>query len=328
MDVPPCAPCEDPDCPCGFSTAANRVSEEQAFSVHLEREPTIAGVYRVEILSGGFRWDLFSNCDGTDVPHFVIHDSCAAALAAWNPLPELALDDDPDVAFRVVDDTSCPTSVRVAVTTCNRGGAAAPLVPFTITFVEAPGGSFDGDNANHPTDPACQASLAPGECRTCEWDVPLPPWSGPQLTAVVRIDDAFEVEECSESPDAVRCALARGRRTQAVGACTVTPLTVLRLARGAGSTAASWSAGSGVAAVDIVAGDLETLRRDRAYSHETFLACGLPPSPGPVVLDDPAGAGRGRYYLLGLVASDGASDYGEDSAGAPRPAPATAPPCR
>jgi hypothetical protein len=225
MELPPCVSCIAPGmpprlCPCGFDTNANRATEEQDITVTLQGTPTLTGIYRLEILSGGLEWDLFTNCDGTGTPQYFIYDKCADALAAYTPLPELSLDDpsrpDPSTRFVVVDESACPGSVRVTVKTCNIGGADTDRAPFTIELHQGSPtgpiiGTFDGDNGNHPTDPACQSPLLINECRTCTWDVPINPPTQ-DICGIVRVDDNFLVDECSESAAAVRCTLAAGIR--------------------------------------------------------------------------------------------------------------------
>jgi hypothetical protein len=216
MEVPPCVSCRVPDCPCGYDTSANRVTEEQAITVTLEGTPYLSGVFRVELYSGGLEWDLFSNCDGTNAPQYSIYSSCAEALAAYSPLPELALDG--ASGFTVIDESACPDSVRVSVRTCNLGFPSS-AAPFRITFSDGTP-PFSGDNTAHPTDPACQVPLQPGECRTCLWTLPL---SGtPNVLATLTLDADFEVDECSEQASSVRCDVSAGQRRRTVGTCAFT----------------------------------------------------------------------------------------------------------
>src|SRR5204862_2491447 len=51
----------------------------------------LCGIYRVDMISGGNGWQLFSNCDGTNTPQFNIYMDCTEAWAAYDPLPELAI---------------------------------------------------------------------------------------------------------------------------------------------------------------------------------------------------------------------------------------------
>ncbi|MEM7248863.1 MAG: hypothetical protein AAF533_26260 [Acidobacteriota bacterium] len=75
--------------------------EAQVMDCFIEEEDGLCGLYRVDIISGGFVWDLFANCDGTGTEQFEIFHDCTDAWAAFTPLPELALSN-------LTIDESCP----------------------------------------------------------------------------------------------------------------------------------------------------------------------------------------------------------------------------
>ncbi len=224
MATPPCTTCNIPPCSCGTDTAANRVTEEQVIDVILFGTPTLTGVYRLEILSGGLEWQLYTNCDGSDVPQYAIYDTCAAALADYRPLPQLALDDTAATGFGfyVADASGCPNTIRIGVTICNGGGAPTASAPFTIRFLDGAGSPvappFNGDVA---TATNCLSSaglpLDSDECRTCFFDIA--PGTA-DVNAVLDVDRNFTVAECSEDPTAVRCSLTTGQRQRSIPVCS------------------------------------------------------------------------------------------------------------
>lgn len=65
--------------------------EMQVMDCSVSAPGGLCGLYRVDIESGGFEWDLFANCDGSTTPGFEIFFDCNDALAAFRPLPELAI---------------------------------------------------------------------------------------------------------------------------------------------------------------------------------------------------------------------------------------------
>lgn len=78
----------------GCGGLLDRISpgEQQVMDCYIQREEGLCGIYRLDITSGGFIWSLFANCDGTDTPQFQIFNDCTQAWAAFNPLPELAVE--------------------------------------------------------------------------------------------------------------------------------------------------------------------------------------------------------------------------------------------
>ena len=220
MAVPPCTTCDAAPCNCGSTTSANRVTEEQDIDVVLSGTPTLTGIYRLELLGGGLEWQLYTNCDGSATPQYLIYDTCTAALADYNPLPELSLSTDPSISFFVADEANCPATARVGVTMCNIGGAPSDRSPFRITF--SGGGNFEGDVAtatgctNATTGAPASGPLDINECRLCYFDVPVGASDG---TAFLEVDRNFIVNECSEVPTAVRCSLTAGIRNRRIPIC-------------------------------------------------------------------------------------------------------------
>ena len=97
--------------PCGGELSLISPGESQVMDCFIEDPAGLCGLYRVDITSGGFVWNLFANCDGTDTPQFEIYQDCTEAWEAYNPLPELAIANfssagacpDLDVSFDVLN---------------------------------------------------------------------------------------------------------------------------------------------------------------------------------------------------------------------------------
>jgi hypothetical protein len=320
MRVPPCDRCDAGPCPCGSRSGNHRVARAQVFDV-VVRKPSVAGVHRVEIVSGDVQWDLVANCDGSPAPQLVLYDSCAAATAAWVACPQLALGDGATAGFEIVDLSGCPAVATYAVTTCNTGGAASGA-PFRITLSPG-GGDVDGDNTQHPSDPACQVPLAPGECRTCEWIVPV---AGATL-ASLQLDPDDVVAECDVLATA-DCAAALPR-ADAIPACARRLRSLMSMGGGGtgapGSVRMAWrGVPAHVRSLRVHAGTIASLRSGR-YDHSDVLACGLLPSEGFVDVVDPL---AGRYYLLAEVDGADVVTLGLDSRGEPIPELPAISPCR
>ena len=223
MEIPPCVSCPQPDCACGQSTEANRVTEEQEIDIILESD-FLTGVFRLDILSGGFFWDLFTNCDGTNTPQYSIYSQCSEALADYDPLPELSLVAGP-TGFSVADGSDCPNSVTLSVSMTNIGGIPADAGPFTILFTDEfgaplPALEFSDTMTAGSADLACDAAgpIDIGEERTCTFVVPLDGVTQ-DMRAQIVIDNFNTVTECSESAVAARCNIDVATREREIPVC-------------------------------------------------------------------------------------------------------------
>lgn len=96
---------------CGGLMSLVSPGDVQVMDCFLNDNSGLCGLYRVDVISGGFLWSLFANCDGTDTPQFQIFHDCTDAWTAYNPLPELAIDSlttangcpNLDVSFNVIN---------------------------------------------------------------------------------------------------------------------------------------------------------------------------------------------------------------------------------
>jgi hypothetical protein len=209
MDGLPCSICREPECDCGSETRRNRAELEQATYVEVANVPAPT-VLRLTITSGDTLFLAASSCTDPFGPDYSLmygNQADAEALLDPTPAPRLELDPDPGLGYALVSALGCPGSARVRVTTCNRGNAAADIAPFRLIDQDGGGGSvFDGDQTAHPTDPACQTPILPGECRTCEWDVPLSPGRLPETELELVLDPDDLLAECDEASSPETCA--------------------------------------------------------------------------------------------------------------------------
>ncbi len=221
-DGVPCMACESAPCRCGHRSSEHRMATAQFVRIRVEPSPTPFGdsrVLRVSLRSAGSRpWSIVARCDAEPFSDaLLMHGRCedaSAAIQDRSGRPNLSLPAAPARGFDVVDASACPDRLVVAVTLCNSGDVPAPMAPFSIRWdPESPPDPLAlGDNAAHPTDPACQTPLLPGECRTCEWTLVGPAPPGARLRLFV--DRFDQVEEA--------CDLDRGANGCGIGPETVT----------------------------------------------------------------------------------------------------------
>jgi hypothetical protein len=70
---------------CGFPELADlSPGAAQTMDCFIEDPDGLCGMFRVDVTSGAGLWDFYANCDGSDVPDFVVHHDCTAAWAAWD----------------------------------------------------------------------------------------------------------------------------------------------------------------------------------------------------------------------------------------------------
>jgi len=91
-DELPCGPANRDGCPVG-ATGSQLAHQNTVTDVMLVGKPGLCGVFRLDFISGGYVWDLFSNCTGLEDPVFNIYSECEDALADFDPLPELIITD-------------------------------------------------------------------------------------------------------------------------------------------------------------------------------------------------------------------------------------------
>ncbi|MEM7244815.1 MAG: hypothetical protein AAF533_05695 [Acidobacteriota bacterium] len=81
------------DLPCGGEIAGVTPGDRQTMDCFIQDDSGLCGLYRVDITSGGYVWELYANCDGAATEEFPIYFDCTEAWAAFNPLAELAVSD-------------------------------------------------------------------------------------------------------------------------------------------------------------------------------------------------------------------------------------------
>jgi hypothetical protein len=162
----------------------------------------LCGLYRVDIESGGFEWDLFANCEGSMGPGFDVFFDCAEALAAFRPLPELAVANataqgacpNLQVVFDVQNlgcaDFFGPLAVRIS-TDC----VPPEVVDLIVTDAIPASGSV---TVSVPLDASCSGNV------TVEVD--------PEDAA----NPTGQWLECTEDPTAASCGQASGIHSLAV----------------------------------------------------------------------------------------------------------------
>lgn len=144
----------------------------------------VCGVYRIELADwGGYYWDLFANCDGSNTPGFTIYDNVCDALDAYDPVPEIEVR---DLGVTGV----CP-EYAVAFEVVNRGCKTVD-VPVRVSI--SVGGSVD----------LTVAGVEPGATRAVVTALTAASCSPAVIT--VTADPADLVRECSEAQgSAVSC---------------------------------------------------------------------------------------------------------------------------
>lgn len=211
MDLVPCLTCyEPPGCECGNNNDNNRLVSGGLRTVEVLDVPAPT-VLRISLHGSDWVYANVATCgleEGTLLPLYA-YQADAEAILDSNPAPRLELDPDPTLGFSLVSALGCPDSARVRVTTCNSGNAVAAVAPFRITDLDGSGLIFDGDQTAHPSDPACQGPLLPGECRTCEWDVALSPTRLPETEIEIHLDPDDLLSECDEASIPGTCVAVR-----------------------------------------------------------------------------------------------------------------------
>lgn len=201
MATPPCSGCGAPPCACGAEAGSHRAADDQAYFIEVSGIAATSRVLRIELLSGDAgTFSLHANCDAHPTRGtFTIHDTCAAASAALGSgtgRPNLSLGPGIIIPFAVADDGECPDALTVMVSIRNSGDVAASSVPFRIEWTDGVTPSFSGDNAAHPTDPACQGPLDPGTSRICTWRLTDHPALPTSELMVVTVDPDDVIDEC------------------------------------------------------------------------------------------------------------------------------------
>lgn len=188
---------------CGGELDQLTPGENQVMDCSIADVSGLCGIYRIDVVSGGFVWDLFANCDGTSAPQFPIYHDCTDAWAAWDPLPELA------VANLTVDD-GCP-DLTADFTIANLGCADHPG-DVTVRLVSD---CVPADTADH---------VVPGPFPaggSVPVSLPFTASCSPvRIEVFVDPDDA--VSECTESPTAAACNAEAGVDSLADFSCGCT----------------------------------------------------------------------------------------------------------
>lgn len=181
----PCGPPNNDTC-ARHRSGAWPGHEETNTDVILRGSPALCGVYRIDIVSGGFDWFLSANCTGIvpDDPaeiaqNFDIYQNCADALAAFDPVPELAI-------TRIEFTGICP-DIELIIEVTNLGCVDAPSSPVFLDFERANQTDIDVDLGVVPAGTSVTTRI-PVSLRTVPQNV----------TATV---DPFNIiSECTEQP--------------------------------------------------------------------------------------------------------------------------------
>jgi hypothetical protein len=183
LDDLPCGPPNDDGCG-GYGSGAYPEHEEQNTDVVLRGSPALCGVFRLRVLSGGFHWYLSANCTGI-VPDdpveiasgFNIYQNCADALAAFDPVPELAI-------TKLEFTGACP-NIELVIEVTNLGCVDAAQSPIHLDF------SFAGQ-------PDLDVDLGPVAAGTAvTMRLPVALQRTPQ-TVTATVDALNVISECTE----------------------------------------------------------------------------------------------------------------------------------
>ena len=174
---------------CGGTLDRVSPGEEQVMDCVVPGAPGLCGIYRIDVVSGGFAWDLFANCTGGAERGFRLFADCEHAWAAWTPLPELALSS---------ATAACPSG-DLEVTMENLG-CADVTADFTI---RATSSCPMPDTASW----TISGGVPAGGRRTER--LPFTASCAP-ATLTLEIDPADAIAECSEAPGAAACAVIPG----------------------------------------------------------------------------------------------------------------------
>jgi hypothetical protein len=162
---------------------------DQTTDIRFNGNPTLCGIYRAEFKDwGGFIWNLYSNCDGTDSPGFRIYDTYCEALAAYKPRPSLSVES-------MVITGSCPT-YTASYAISNAGCQAAST---TVVVTSDLGGSTEKNETN----------ILPGETRIGSITINVQTGGTGNIYAYADFYDS--VLECQEAGSTVTaCSIAGG----------------------------------------------------------------------------------------------------------------------
>jgi len=284
--------------------------EYQTMDCYVAAPTGLCGLYRIDVDSGGYVWDLFANCEGSATPQFRIFFDCAEALTAFNPLPELAL------ANLVVSGT-CP-DLEVGFDLQNLGctdyagpvtvSVTADCIPPIEVALDIPG-PIPANGSVPVTSPfllACDATLT------------------------VTVDPMDAIAECTESGSVASCNQASGVHSLSapVACCPVggTPPEVsgLLLSRAGTSLTCTWSAAPAVDGYRVLRGGIDTLWLTRAYDHaaDDDIGAGACDVQATTLTDpdDAALDGERRYYLVvawSRCGGDGPAGFADTGAAQP-----------
>lgn len=186
---------------CGGQIDAISPGEEQVVDCFIQDDAGLCGLFRVDVISGGFVWDLFANCDGTNAPQFRIFLDCTEAWAAWNPLPELAVANLTTVG-------ACP-DVEVSFEIANLGCTdQAGDVPVRIV-------TDCGDSLDHVV-----AGPIPANGSVADTVTITASCSPVRIEVLADPDDV--IAECTESPTVAACRAEAGIDSLATFTCGCT----------------------------------------------------------------------------------------------------------
>jgi hypothetical protein len=178
--------------------------DRQTVDCQVQSPVGLCGVYRVEIESGGWFWKLFANCDGGPNEEFRVYDKCLDACLAFNPLPELVIQEPTS--------TACPDP-EICFRYSNIGCQDADAAELRLD-------ALDGDRVIFPLGPI-GANTSRIECVTYTRATPT--------SVTLTVDHANTVAECDEAGTAAACSLLGGSQQLAVDLCNCAVATGARL---------------------------------------------------------------------------------------------------
>jgi len=192
--------CVELDPACGGESTRHSPGEGQGMDCRIEGSPGLCGIYRIDVRSGGFAWELFANCIGDTTPRFDLYTSCEDAWTAFTPLPELAIGS-------LIETGTCPDTE----------------LEFTIENVgcaDHPGDILIRAESNCSTPDLDEwiltGGLAANASRTETRSFTV---SCPDATVTLYVDPDAAVDECSESGNAAACDLIPGADSLSLGVC-------------------------------------------------------------------------------------------------------------
>ena len=181
------------DCDGGGANLPGGPGDARTMDVRFTAEPALCGVFIARFRSwAGCIWDLFANCDGTNTEQFFIFDDFCEAEDAYDPLPELIVEN-----LTTTPGEDC--TVDYCATVRNIGCRLS--MPHELQVFNEAGEHFHSIGTLMPGDSEMVCDTLPVNDTGAD----------PQLTQVVaRSDWDDSLLECTEDPTASSCSALTG----------------------------------------------------------------------------------------------------------------------